>query len=43
MRPALTDLDAANGPTLVGVGDKAVTLREATAEGRVRLPAAGAR
>jgi molybdenum cofactor guanylyltransferase len=32
MRPALTPLDAAHRPTMVDVGDKAVTLRETTAE-----------
>jgi cyclic pyranopterin phosphate synthase len=43
MRPALTHLDAANRPTMIDVGDKAVTLREVTAEACVRLPAVGAR
>lgn len=38
MRPALTHLYAANRPTMVNVEDKAVTLREATAEARARLP-----
>ena len=35
----LTHLDAARRPTMVDVGDKAITRREATAEARVRLPA----
>ena len=39
----LTHLDAANRPTMVDVGDKPVTRREAIAEARVRLPAAVAR
>jgi cyclic pyranopterin phosphate synthase len=39
----LTHLDAANRPTMVDVGDKAVTAREATAEALLRLPAAVAR
>lgn len=42
-RSALTHLDAANHPTMVDVGAKAVTRREAVAEARVRLPAAVAR
>jgi cyclic pyranopterin phosphate synthase len=41
--PKLTHLDAANRPTMVDVGDKAVTRREASAEAMVRLPAAVAR
>ncbi len=39
----LTHLDAANRPTMVDVGDKQVTRREAVAEAYVRLPAAVAR
>lgn len=35
----LTHLDAARRPTMVDVGDKAITRREATAEACVRLPA----
>jgi cyclic pyranopterin phosphate synthase len=42
-RPKLTHLDAANRPTMVDVGDKAITRREASAEALVRLPAAVAR
>lgn len=42
-RPALTHLDAANRPTMVDVGDKAVTRRDATAEALVDLPADVAR
>ncbi len=34
----LTHLDAANRPTMVDVGDKAVTHRVATAEARLRMP-----
>jgi cyclic pyranopterin monophosphate synthase len=34
----LTHLDAANRPTMVDVGDKAVTHRAATAEARLRMP-----
>ena len=34
----LTHLDAANRPTMVDVGDKAVTRREAVAEAWVKLP-----
>jgi cyclic pyranopterin phosphate synthase len=41
--PKLTHLDAANRPTMVDVGDKAITRREATAEAMVHLPAAVAR
>jgi cyclic pyranopterin monophosphate synthase len=39
----LTHLDAANRPTMVDVGEKAVTRREATAEAWVLLPANVAR
>ena len=39
----LTHLDAANRPTMVDVGGKTATAREATAEARVRLPPAVAR
>jgi cyclic pyranopterin phosphate synthase len=35
----LTHLDAARRPTMVDVGDKEITRREATAEARIRLPA----
>jgi cyclic pyranopterin phosphate synthase len=42
-RPKLTHLDAANRPTMVDVGSKAVTRREAGAEAMVHLPAAVAR
>jgi cyclic pyranopterin monophosphate synthase len=42
-RSKLTHLDAANRPTMVDVGDKAVTRREASAEALVKLPAAVAR
>jgi cyclic pyranopterin monophosphate synthase len=42
-RARLTHLDAANRPTMVDVGDKAVTRREARAEALVKLPAAVAR
>jgi cyclic pyranopterin phosphate synthase len=41
--PKLTHLDAANRPTMVDVGDKAITRREASAEALVKLPAAVAR
>jgi cyclic pyranopterin phosphate synthase len=34
----LTHLDATNRPTMVDVGDKAVTHRVATAEARLRMP-----
>lgn len=34
----LTHLDRSNRPTMVNVGDKGVTLREALAEARVSLP-----
>lgn len=40
MGSKLTHLDIANRPTMVDVGDKAVTRREATAEARITLPAA---
>lgn len=42
-RSALTHLDAANRPTMVDVGAKAVTRRQATAEALIRLPAKVAR
>ncbi len=42
-RSALTHLDAANRPTMVDVGAKAVTRREAVAEALIRLPATVAR
>jgi len=42
-RGRLTHLDARNRPTMVDVADKAVTLRVAVAEARVRLPRAVAR
>ncbi len=42
-KPKLTHLDAANRPTMVDVGAKNVTRREATAEALVKLPAAVAR
>jgi cyclic pyranopterin phosphate synthase len=42
-RPRLTHLDAANRPTMVDVGDKTPSAREAVAQARVRLPAAVAR
>ena len=42
-RSKLTHLDTANRPTMVDVGDKAVTRREATAEAVVELPANVAR
>ena len=38
-RSTLTHLDTRQRPTMVDVGAKAVTLREATAEARLRLPA----
>jgi cyclic pyranopterin phosphate synthase len=41
--PRLTHLDAANRPTMVDVGHKATTRREASAEALVRLPANVAR
>jgi cyclic pyranopterin monophosphate synthase len=40
---SLTHLDAANRPTMVDVGDKAFSRRDASAEVFVRLPAAVAR
>lgn len=40
---ALTHLDAANRPTMVDVGEKLASRREATAEALVRLPTAVAR
>ena len=39
----LTHIDAANRPTMVDVGDKAITRREASAEALVKLPANVAR
>jgi cyclic pyranopterin phosphate synthase len=42
-RSALTHLDAANRPTMVDVGAKAVTRREAVAEALVKFPASVAR
>lgn len=42
-RSGLTHLDVRDRPTMVDVGAKAVTAREATAEARVRLPAEVAR
>jgi cyclic pyranopterin monophosphate synthase len=42
-RSRLTHLDAANRPTMVDVGAKAITRREASAEALVKLPAAVAR
>jgi cyclic pyranopterin monophosphate synthase len=42
-RSKLTHLDAANRPTMVDVGDKASTRREASAEAMVKLPPAVAR
>jgi cyclic pyranopterin phosphate synthase len=42
-RTRLTHLDPANRPTMVDVGGKAVTKREASAEAHLRLPAAVAR
>jgi len=42
-RSGLTHLDAGSRPTMVDIGDKAVTHRIAEAEARVRLPAAVAR
>jgi cyclic pyranopterin monophosphate synthase len=42
-RARLTHLDAANRPTMVDVGDKTVTRREARAEALVKLPSAVAR
>jgi cyclic pyranopterin phosphate synthase len=42
-KPKLTHLDAARRPAMVDVGAKTATLREASAEARVKLPAAVAR
>jgi cyclic pyranopterin monophosphate synthase len=42
-KPKLTHLDAANRPTMVDVGGKTATLREASAEATVKLPPAVAR
>jgi len=42
-KPRLTHLDAANRPTMVDVGDKTSTFREAAAEALVELPPAAAR
>src|SRR3954466_9151099 len=42
-RQKLTHLDAANRPTMVDVGAKTATLREASAEATVKLPPAVAR
>ena len=42
-RSALTHLDAANRPTMVDVGAKTATFREASAEATVQLPANVAR
>jgi cyclic pyranopterin phosphate synthase len=42
-KPRLTHIDAANRPTMVDVGAKTATLREASAEALVKLPAAVAR
>jgi cyclic pyranopterin phosphate synthase len=42
-RSGLTHLDARHQPTMVDVGAKAVTLRSAVAQARLRLPAAVAR
>jgi len=42
-RQKLTHLDAANRPTMVDVGGKSVTRREARAEAMVKLPPAVAR
>ncbi|HET9862765.1 MAG TPA: cyclic pyranopterin monophosphate synthase MoaC [Steroidobacteraceae bacterium] len=42
-KPRLTHLDAANRPTMVDVGAKPASLREASAEALVKLPAAVAR
>lgn len=42
-RSGLTHLDARDRPTMVDVGGKALSTREATAEARVRLPADVAR
>ena len=42
-KPRLTHIDAANRPTMVDVGAKQATLREASAEAIVKLPPAVAR
>jgi cyclic pyranopterin phosphate synthase len=42
-KPKLTHLDAANRPTMVDVGDKTASAREASAEAFVKLPPAVAR
>lgn len=42
-RTSLTHLDAANQPTMVDVGEKVATRREATAEAIVKLPSHVAR
>ena len=42
-KPRLTHIDAANRPTMVDVGAKAATRREASAEAIVKLPPAIAR
>src|SRR5689334_4756021 len=42
-RPRLTHLDPANRPTMVDVGSKQASLREASAEAWVKLPSAVAR
>lgn len=42
-RSRLTHLDAANRPTMVDVGEKSATRREARAEAMIRLPATVAR
>jgi cyclic pyranopterin phosphate synthase len=42
-KPGLTHLDTANRPTMVDVGAKTATLREASAEALVKLPPAVAR
>ena len=42
-KPKLTHLDAANRPTMVDVGAKTATFREASAEATVKLPPAVAR
>jgi cyclic pyranopterin monophosphate synthase len=42
-RPRLTHLDPANRPTMVDVGTKTATFREASAEAIVKLPTAVAR
>src|SRR5262245_65552536 len=41
--PKLTHLDAANRPTMVDVGAKSASFREASAEATVKLPPAVAR